>query len=328
MAFALVPAENAKAAAHILVDIRIPHHARPDLWLDEYAILQMVWVVMALCLVRRPLFAVLGVAFLLGLVLTLVQYSTDHGALALLLPSGGRGGMPQLRSSTAAATLALLFPWRVSTVLVPVATTVILSRLIAWPPLWLDGRGARAVSFGIIAGLVTGGIWITLGGHAFRTADDELAVMEFVRRTKAPGDVYLVPVRDPQLAKTVRGARSTDFKPLPERRSDKQVIPVDFQRFRLTTGAPIYVDFKAIPYNEVGEWYGRLRWAESVQELFRLGRQEAPAELELLGITHVVLPASVKWRGPGLERIYRDPAYQVYRVTTVPPNPHGVIKSR
>jgi hypothetical protein len=302
--FALTPAQNAKAAESILVDIRIPHHARPDVWLDEYAILQTAWVVLALCLVRwTQLFAVLGVPFLLAFLLTLLQISTMD------------------------APLALLFPWRMSTVLVPVATTVILSRLSAWPVLRLDGTAAHAVSLAVIVGLVAGGIWINVGGHAFRTADDELAVMEFVRRTKAPGDVYLVPVRDPKLARTVRGARSTDFKALEERRNDNQVIPVDFQRFRLVTGAPIYVDFKAIPYNagEVEEWLNRLRQAEWVQALMRAGRPEALAELE---VTHVVLPASVEWHGPGLKRIYRDAAYQVYRVTTIPPGPRAVTKSR
>jgi hypothetical protein len=294
-------------AQNILVNQRIPHHARPDVWLDGYAVFQTFWVAVGLILVRRTqLFAVLGVPALLALLLTWVQvYTRDM-------------------------TLALLFPWRMSTVLVPVATTVILSRLLAWPALRLDCRVVQAISLAGAAGLVAGGIWISVNRLAFRTDDDELPVMDFVRQTKQPGDVYLLPVRDPKLARTVHGAQSTDFKPLAERKGDNQVIPVDLQRFRLATGAPIYVDFKAIPYEdyEVGEWYSSLKWAEKALEQFREGRLGVLAEIRKRGVTHVVLPANVKWHGEGLEQVYADRAYQVYRVTTNPPNPHRATKSR
>src|SRR5262249_30715132 len=110
-------------AQDVLVNVRIPHHCRPDLWLDWVAVLQVAWVVLALFLVRRTrLFVVLAVPFALGLVLTLAQVAT--------------------RSNT----LALLFPWRVSAVLVPVATAVVLARLAAAPALRLDGPAARGVS--------------------------------------------------------------------------------------------------------------------------------------------------------------------------------------
>ena len=292
-------------AQNILVNQRIPHHARPDLWLDLYAVLQTAWVAVALILVwRTQLFAVLGVPFLLALLLTWMQVYTRE------------------------TTLALLFPWRISTVLVPVATTVILSRLLGWPALRLDGRIVQAISIAGVAGLVAGGIWISANGLAFRTDDEELPVMEFVQRTKAPGDVYLLPVRDPRLATTMHGSQSTDFKPLVERKVDSQVIPVDFQRFRLTTGAPIYVDFKAIPYKdvEVCEWSGRLLLAKTLPELLRQWITEhgwipPPVweELRSGGITHLILPTGVKWDVKGLERIYADSAYQVYRITAKPP---------
>jgi len=286
-------------AQDVLVNLRIPHHARPDLWLDRYAVLQVAWVVLALVLVRRTqLFAVLAVPFLLALLLTLAQ------------------------TATGSSTLALLFPWRTSTVLVPVATTVVLSRLTTMPALPLDKMVARAVSLAVVAGLVAGGIWISAGRLALRTADEELPVMDFVRRTRAPGDVYFLPVHDPRLEKNVRGAQSTDFKPLPERQRDNQVIPVDLQRFRIGAGAPIFVDFKAIPYKdtEVLEWRNRLHWAEAMQKQLCEGPALATlAELRSRGVTHLVLPAGLNPRGPGLEKVYEDPAYQVYRLTAASP---------
>ena len=83
--------------------------------------------------------------------------------------------------------------------------------------------------------------------------------MEFVRLNKEPGDVYFLPVKLPDRSKKPRGfvhSLSADFKPMPARKQDSRLIASDLQQFRLHTGAPIYVDFKAIPYKdvEVIEW--------------------------------------------------------------------------
>ena len=107
-------------AQDLLVNFRIPHHARPDLWLDWVAVLQIAWVLLSIALVKGTrLFPVLAVPFVLAALLTLAQVATGS------------------------STLALLFPWRVSAVLVPVATTVILSRLVALPVLPLGGPAVR-----------------------------------------------------------------------------------------------------------------------------------------------------------------------------------------
>jgi hypothetical protein len=291
------PATFAEAQG-LLVNLRIPHHARPDLWLDPVAALQVAWVALAVVLVwRTRLFAVLAVPFVLAVLLTLLQVMNGSD------------------------TLALLFPWRISSVLVPVATTVILCRLVGVPVFPLDGRAARLVSAVLVVVLVAGGIWISVGRLAFRMADEEEPLMDFVRRTRASGDVYLLPVRVPDLVKSTRGGLSSDFKPLPEKRQDARIIPVDLLRFRLGAGVPIYVDFKAIPYKdtEVLEWRRRLRWAESVQEQLREGKEAAAlAELRGRSITHLVLAAGSELRGAGFEKVYGDSYYQVYRLSAAP----------
>jgi hypothetical protein len=291
--------EKFAEAQDITANFRIPHHSRPDLWIDLYAVLQMAWVVLALFLARRtPLLAVLGVPLALGVVLTLVQVTTGSN------------------------TLALLFPWRVSTVLVPVATTVILSRLVALPVLPLEGVGARTVSALVLAGLVGGGLWISVGRLALRAPDEEQGVMDFVRRTVRSGDVYYLPVRLPNLAKTTRGAQSSDFKPLAEKKGDVQIIPVDLQRFRLGTGAPIFVDFKSIPYQdiEVIAWRQRLAVADAIHESLRAGRFDAAiAELRRQNLLFVVWPAGQELRHPGLMKFFDDGSYQVYLLTAAFP---------
>ena len=84
--------------------------------------------------------------------------------------------------------------------------------------------------------------------------------------------------------------------------------------FRLVTGAPALVDFKAIPYRDVDvlEWRRRLQFAE------RFYRDNpAGVDCTLLdelaqdyGVTHVVLDDDLlDLSCPQLRLVYRDPGY-------------------
>jgi hypothetical protein len=273
----------------ILVHVRIPHHSRPDLWIDPVSAFQIGWIVLGVALTRgTPLFPVLGVPLVLSAVLTLVQVWTHSDSLALL------------------------FPWRVSALLVPVATAVILSRLVAALPSWAEGRAARAISFLAIALLAAAGAWISLGRHGFRVDESEQPLLAYVRDHSSHGDVYLLPVELPNLVASTRGSLSSDFKPLEEKKRDARVIPVGLQRFRLHARAPIFVDFKSIPYKDVDvvEWHRRMLLAQSLQG--KLGSAEGLEEARALGVTHVVRHAA----SPPLEAelVHEDGAYRVYRI--------------
>jgi hypothetical protein len=293
IAFAPTSVEAFRQAQAILVDFRIPHHTRPDLWLDRIAGLQIAWVAVAVWSARgTPLAWVLGVPLALSSALTLGQWLS------------------------ASNTLALLFPWRISSVLVPIATTVILSRVVSnlLPRERPVGWKAPAL---VALCLVLGGLWITLGHKGFHANDNELGVLEYVRGSKKEGEVYFIPVTVPRLAATTRGSLSSDFKPLPGKRADPRLIPVDFQRFRLPTGAPLYVDFKSVPYADLDviEWRQRIGLAEDVQRELE-ARREVRA-LELLrgqGVTHLVWPASQELLDARWEKVYEDSSYRVYRL--------------
>src|SRR5262249_35260168 len=147
----------------------------------------------------------------------------------------------------------------------------------------------------------------------YRSTDED-ALYVFVRENAKPGDVYLLPVSFPAVG-TGRGAVSNTFAPPPRPKPGTNQIPVDLLRFRLHTGAPIYVDFKSVPYAdaEVVEWHRRM---EQCQKWYdgnwsRPGMRE---ELVREGITHVVMPQSRQVVVPYLELVHRDPAYVVYRV--------------
>src|SRR5262249_14358500 len=108
---------------------------------------------------------------------------------------------------------------------------------------------------------------------------------------------------------------SNTFTPPPRPKPGSNQIPVDLLRFRLHTGAPIYVDFKSVPYAdvEVLEWHRRMKQCEE----WYAGDWRRPGvrdELVHERITYVVTPRNQEIAAPYLEEVHRDEAYVVYRV--------------
>jgi hypothetical protein len=287
VAFAPTELGTFHEANRILAEIRIPHHCVISRWLDFITWLQVGWMIAGLYLLRRtaivPVLAVMAGG---GLILTLVQAATEN-------PS-----------------LALLFPWRVSVVLVPVATAVIFARLAA---LERPGRVVEIAAAVLLFLLALGGIVVMSYGLGYQMTDEE-ALFSYVRANAGPDKVYLLPMRFPAVG-TGRGAVSNTFTPPPRPKPGSNQIPVDLLRFRLHTGAPVYVDFKSVPYAdaEVVEWHRRM---EQCQKWYD-GNWSRPGmrdELVREGITHVVMPQSRQVVVPYLELVHRDPTYVVYKV--------------
>ena len=249
-------------ASDILIRLRIPHHAIPAKWLDLTVAAQALILLLAIVRVRRtPLFTLVLWIASAAVVLTAVQIATGS------------------------ATLALLFPWRVSSILIPIASAVLVATVVQW-------AGARVSSrLGIgmaVAGLILLG---ALGVYRFRVElrqqqeDPAASMMEFAAGHLAEGQVYLIP---PKL-----------------------------QDFRLRTGAPIVVDSKAIPYRDVQviEWFDRLRLARLIYR----DRPEAAgcehfdqAALDY-GATHAVIELKMfPLVCPQFAPVYDDGAYAIF----------------
>lgn len=95
-------------AQRILAEVRIPHHTMVKHWLDATAWVQIGIMAAGLVAIRRTrLFLPLAVPAAIAATLTVVQVLTKSDALALL------------------------FPWRFSVVLMPVAVAVLLAKLVA-----------------------------------------------------------------------------------------------------------------------------------------------------------------------------------------------------
>ncbi len=289
-------------AQHLLAHFRIPHHAEPQRWFDGIALAQIVWVAVALFLVRgERLFPILFLPFVLSFVLTLVQLATGND------------------------TLALLFPWRTSAVLVPLATTIVLARLVNRLAVWFRPRtlgGERvlqAVSVAVLAVLVAAGATINAFELGYQTNAEDGPLLEYVRDHKSRGEVYLLPVEVPKQTSGPKGAASLNFTPPPRRNQQGRVISIDLQRFRLSTGAPIFIDFKSIPYKdvEVLAWHERVRWGHDLYEQRNWDREEIISELVRRGITHVIAPTDRDVRSEALELVYEDASYRLYRVRSL-----------
>lgn len=168
----------------------------------------------------------------------------------------------------------------------------------------------------VIAICVIGGTAISYFDLGYRTNDRELPLLRYVRDHKAAGEVYLLPVEVPKLKSGRSGAASLNFTAPPRRAEQSRVISVDLQRFRLFCGAPIFVDFKSIPYKDMDvlEWHRRLSWNEEMYQSRDWSDDDVLRRLDREGITHVVITADKELQNESLELIYKDDSYRLYRL--------------
>ena len=251
----------------ILVSFRIPHHAIPAEWLDGTLIIKAAIILIALYLTRKTsIFHILSWPLAAAVLGTLLQIFTGSNVISLL------------------------FPWRVSTWLVPLSLGIVIVGSLEkiWPIIQRQTQSKTLIVSGLTLALLLAGAGLTktiLEYHEKKNGLDR-AMMAFTEKVKSPGDVYL--------------------------------IPLDMQDFRLETGVPAYVEFKSIPYKDVDvlEWYRRVSKAGSLYRAptKRTGCQIL-AELHLEGVTHAVLPYDHTVQNcENLEPLYTDLNYQVFKI--------------
>lgn len=233
------PATHAEAQ-RILVHFRIPHHALITEWLGKSAILQAAVIAVGLLAARDTVvFSVIGWPTLAMVTLTVAQ------------------------AVTGSETLALLFPWRASTFLVPLASTTILARGIGLAQNTLHRLvPSTTVAVGLSI-LLAGSLAVRGAVHLRALSRAEPAgravATQFLRDHVAPGMLLLIPPAE--------------------------------EAMRIATGAPVFVDFKSHPYKdaEVVEWFNRIQLANRVFDSGEGKRCEILAEIESrYGVTHVV----------------------------------------
>ncbi len=258
-------------AQYVLMNVRLPHHLLIHRWLGVAAYLQMAIVVTGLYVARR----------------------SRRLFLVLLLSTVAAATLTAVQALSGSASLALLFPWRLSTYLVPISSSILAAWLVSQAWDWVIRRRARVErmlvwgSYVLILALFLAGALYMRRDFADSGRDASVPMMDFVRQAKAAGDVYF--------------------------------IPANLERFRLYTAVPVFIDRKSIPYRDVDlvEWYQRYLVAT---EFYRLNDPalvcDALARVSAkYSFTHVVLRGE---QADGncryITRVYQDGEYGVYRV--------------
>ena len=249
----------------ILVDERIPHHARISAWLSRGTWLKLAIVVAGILVARRNrrLFLVLALCAAISAGLSLLQWV-----------SGSNG-------------FALLFPWRLSSWLVPACTAILLGELTrlmigalqALPPRTATPAtaGAMALALGIIVFTSTEGLQKTING-TFSSERDLLA--QHAAGQGNAGQTYL--------------------------------IPLHYYSFRLAAGLPVFVDWKSHPFRDVEllEWHERVRLARDFYTASTsAGAAQALAAIQAHApVTHIVVKSGDEQRLDliDVEMLFRD----------------------
>ncbi len=256
------------ASRQLLVDFRIPHHAVIAEWLDGSVLVKLMILLGGLYLTRKTrLFHIFLWPFGVALFGTVAQWWLDLDVLALM------------------------FPWRQSTWLVPVALAVISGWVVSLVSPWLVQRSDRHRwhVVGLVLSVLLAGIGLvkTVWEARDKQAGTDRPMMEFVHDNKTSGDIYL--------------------------------IPLDMQDFRLETGAPTYVEFKSIPYQDADllEWNRRVTATGNFYRIpyKRIGC-DFLADFYAQGVTHVVLPYDhLAATCDNLDREFLDiENYEVFRI--------------
>lgn len=248
------------AARDILVNIRIPLHAIFKVWFNSTVVVKLIFLGAGLFLVRRHrLFILLLVPLLISIGLTIVQVISNNAALALI------------------------FPWRISTWLVPVSVSLIVGKLVK--------SSILKIPVSLVGVIKTVGL-VLIG----------LAAVAGLFRTYLESNQSAEPYK--QLETYVASYRQVGHQYL---------TPSKLYDFRLEAGVPIYVDFLSIPYRDedVVEWDRRFRLESFFYQ--RAACDRLPGFYKE-GITHVVLPVEFPVVCPPLKEIYADNAFRLYEL--------------
>jgi hypothetical protein len=258
----------AQKALDILVNFRNPHHALIVAWLNWTVLVQAVILSAGLFIIRKTrLFPILLIVSVMVILLTFIQVATAN------------------------EWLALIFPWRVSVILVPMGTTILIAYAVSKIMDRLKGSGTSEGAVRIVALLVIVGLMV-VGAMRFQlettrqAADPARPMMEFVAAHKSPGDVYMIP------------SKMTDF--------------------RLVTGAPVFVDFKSAPDRDadVLVWYQRILVINSYYQGGHNPCQKLKDIAAKYGVTHAVVetgdPFTVCHE---LRTPFQDANYTIYVLT-------------
>ena len=263
--------ETARQVLDILVNFRNPQHALVTSWLNWTVLVQMLVLAAGLFIIRKTrLFPILVIVTSGVLILTIAQVLSAN------------------------LWLAMIFPWRVSVLLVPMGTTILIAFLVTK---FMDrmkepgkaDRWTQLFSILLMVALIAIGAIRFQVESARQLEDPAMPMMNYVAAHKSPGDVY--------------------------------VVPSKMETFRLVTGAPILVDFKSTPDRDadVIEWYNRL---QAIGWYYNGNPDPCKMLRDMVtqyGVTHAVVERhDPKTVCKAMPVVYEDAYYRIYKLSATP----------
>ena len=116
--------------------------------------------------------------------------------------------------------------------------------------------------------------------------------MNYVKNTKKAGDIYMLPIKPPEFI---------------------------FDKFRLYTGALIFVDYKSHPYKDIEliEWYKRITLAVNYYKT--MSCQSLEQIQKEYRVNYVVLEKGAHKEStcPLFETEYEDANYKLYKIRKI-----------
>ena len=260
----------AARASRILAREKIPFHAIPTEWVSTLDMIKILMIGIAGYMCRtlsRRLSFVIVFSLICGILLTLIFAVVNDDRLLLL------------------------FPWRVSAVLAPIALVLIISALLnSLPHEWIQSRYSwytGMVFIGILAGLVT----------AMKIHHDYPGFMPaYWIEAGLRNGVYNMKIQDKRdRTDVINWAKNQDSK-------DMYLVPLNFEQFRIKSGRPIFVDWKSHPFKdvEVIEWRRRIEVANKAFENLRECKKINSSEFNVV----IVDNSSVLYRAEPSCKLY------------------------
>ena len=254
-------------AQEILVNYRIPHHSRIGEWFNVTSVIQLGMIIWAIYLVRNSrLFLIMVIGIVSAIVLAVIQLISGSDALALL------------------------FPWRISVILVPISISIVLASIILKIFSNYSSQLDRNQGWVKTLNLLIIGVLLFIGAVRFsidldrKSSSAENLIFKQLQGQSSPDEVFLIPLK--------------------------------MQDFRLATGKSIFIDFKSIPYqnNEVIEWYRRNQIAGRFYSKGKVDCGKIAQLSEEEGISHIIFENEVQAINcDSFELSHEDTDYLIYQ---------------
>ncbi|TRX60113.1 hypothetical protein FNH22_08675 [Fulvivirga sp. M361] len=253
-------------AREILINYRFPHHAKVMEWFDMISTFKILVVLITLWFTRnKRIFPIILIPSIGGILLTLLQVFTESNFLALL------------------------FPWRVSVIIMPLCTFLLIGTFVKKSNVFVPENNKSRnykLSFLLLFIIIiaSSGFFVTYLKFERYKEENFSEITDYLELSKTEGDLYL--------------------------------IPIHLNEFRLRTGACVFIDNKSHPYEsqEIITWYERVKIAKA----FYLNNSTChhdmiPRLKHEYNVTHIVDQRPHR-DCEFLKEVYRDDNYFIYKI--------------